>query len=83
MCYHQNPTEIIKQHEQDLLKVFRLIRDNIPRVMLNVVPPPSKCSHVLQPTTLIMLSVSGVQILVEFTGKSAECESVHHFGIIP
>ncbi|XP_070495752.1 phospholipase B1, membrane-associated-like [Chironomus tepperi] len=41
MCYHQNPTEIIKQHEQDLLKVFRLIRDNIPRVMLNVVPPPS------------------------------------------
>jgi len=25
---------------------------------------------------------SDVQVLVEFTGKSPECESTHHFGMI-
>lgn len=42
MCYQKHPEDIIKNHERDLLAVFRTIRDNIERTMLNVLVPPCK-----------------------------------------
>lgn len=44
MCYHKNPQEIVKQHEQDLLTVLRTLRDFLPRTIVNVVVPPSRKS---------------------------------------
>jgi hypothetical protein len=41
MCYHEHPEEVIKLHENDVLTVFRTLRDELPRTMLNVVLPPS------------------------------------------
>ncbi len=40
MCYQKYPEKIVDNHERDLLRVFRTIRDNLPRTMLNVVLPP-------------------------------------------
>ena len=42
ICYQTVPEEIVDNHEQDLLKVFRTLRDNLPRTMLNVVLPPCR-----------------------------------------
>ncbi|CRL02307.1 CLUMA_CG015368, isoform A [Clunio marinus] len=40
-CHRQHPEEKVNEHERDLLNVFRTIRDNLNRTMLNVVLPPN------------------------------------------
>ncbi|XP_075163549.1 phospholipase B1, membrane-associated [Haematobia irritans] len=41
VCYLSDPMKAIDYHEENMLKTYRYIRDNIPRVMLNVVPAPN------------------------------------------
>ncbi|XP_065360336.1 phospholipase B1, membrane-associated [Calliphora vicina] len=40
-CFHPNPMKVIELHEQNMLKTYRYLRDNVPRLMLNVVPAPN------------------------------------------
>ncbi|KAM7358682.1 phospholipase B1, membrane-associated isoform 2-T3 [Cochliomyia hominivorax] len=40
-CFHPNPMKVIEYHEQNMLKTYRYLRDNVPRLMLNVVPAPN------------------------------------------
>ncbi|TDG51313.1 hypothetical protein AWZ03_002400 [Drosophila navojoa] len=41
ICFHPQPELTIKLHEQNMLKTYRYLRDNVPRLMLNVVPAPN------------------------------------------
>ncbi|BFF96615.1 phospholipase B1 membrane-associated [Drosophila madeirensis] len=41
ICYYPEPEMTIKWHEQNMLKTYRYLRDNVPRLMLNVVPAPN------------------------------------------
>ncbi|XP_005177659.3 phospholipase B1, membrane-associated [Musca domestica] len=41
VCYLADPMKSIDYHEQNMLKTYRYLRDNVPRLMLNVVPAPN------------------------------------------
>lgn len=41
VCYLKDPMKAIDYHEQNMLKTYRYLRDNVPRLMLNVVPAPN------------------------------------------
>ncbi|XP_055855786.1 phospholipase B1, membrane-associated [Episyrphus balteatus] len=41
MCYYPNPKLVLKWHEQNMLKTLRFLRDNVPRLMVNIVPAPN------------------------------------------
>uniref|UniRef100_A0A1A9WTA0 Phospholipase B1, membrane-associated n=1 Tax=Glossina brevipalpis TaxID=37001 RepID=A0A1A9WTA0_9MUSC len=38
VCFHSNPMDAIDFHEKDMLKTLRYLRDNVPRLMVNVMP---------------------------------------------
>lgn len=40
MCYLPSPWSIVKNHREDLLETLRIIRDNLPRTLVNIIPPP-------------------------------------------
>lgn len=41
MCYYPNPKIILKWHEENMLRTLRYLRDNVPRLMVNIVPAPN------------------------------------------
>lgn len=41
MCFYENPENVIDMHEKDLIATLRIIRDNIPRAMVNLLPTPN------------------------------------------
>lgn len=41
MCYLDDPARSARSHERDLTLALRTLRDNLPRLLVNVVPPPS------------------------------------------
>jgi hypothetical protein len=42
ICYQDNPEDLVKNHEKHLLSVFRTLRDNLPRTMVNLIVTPGK-----------------------------------------
>ncbi|KAI9589407.1 phospholipase B1, membrane-associated-like [Glossina fuscipes] len=38
VCFYSNPMDAIDFHEANMLKTFRYLRENVPRLLLNVVP---------------------------------------------
>lgn len=36
-----NETEFLKNHERDIVETLRILRDNIPRVFVSLIPPPN------------------------------------------
>lgn len=40
ICYRDDMENIAKAHERDVLKAFRILRENLPRLMLNVLITP-------------------------------------------
>lgn len=42
-CYQRNPNKAAVNHENDLIAALRILRDNLPRTIVNLVIPPSKC----------------------------------------
>ena len=80
MCYHKHPERIIDYHERDLLAVFRTIRDNLKRTMVNVILPPCK---LIRWTILMEIWIESffqaIEILLKFKGKPAECSTLHSF----
>ncbi|XP_073843184.1 phospholipase B1, membrane-associated-like isoform X1 [Musca autumnalis] len=41
VCYLPEPLKAIDVHEKNMLKTFRYLRDNVPRLMLNIAPAPN------------------------------------------
>jgi len=41
ICYVSPPEKAVDLHEKHLLQVLRTLRDNLPRTMVNIVPPPN------------------------------------------
>lgn len=41
-CYQRNPDKAPFNHERDLIATLRILRDNLPRTMVNLVLPPSE-----------------------------------------
>ncbi|XP_036326851.1 phospholipase B1, membrane-associated-like [Rhagoletis pomonella] len=41
VCFLPRPEDAIKRHEENMVKTYRYLRDNVPRLMLNVVPAPN------------------------------------------
>ncbi|KAM7352735.1 phospholipase B1, membrane-associated-like [Cochliomyia hominivorax] len=41
MCHHDNMTNFLRKHERDLRKAFTLLRDKVPRLVINLVPAPN------------------------------------------
>ncbi|XP_063697968.1 phospholipase B1, membrane-associated-like [Culicoides brevitarsis] len=40
VCHYENPEVIAKLHEKNLLNALRILRDNLPRTMVNVISTP-------------------------------------------
>ncbi|XP_035736603.1 phospholipase B1, membrane-associated-like [Vespa mandarinia] len=36
----QNETEFLENHERDIVETLRILRDNVPRVFVSLIPPP-------------------------------------------
>lgn len=80
ICYHDRPESIVDSHETDLLATFRNIRDNMPRTMINVLIPPCKNTINLKMFLISkFLSISALKTIVDFTGKSNECNISNTF----
>ncbi|XP_061399053.1 phospholipase B1, membrane-associated-like [Musca vetustissima] len=41
MCHQDNMFKFLKQHEEDLRKALTLLRNNVPRLMVNLIPAPN------------------------------------------
>lgn len=41
ICYRSNPQEVIDLHEKHMVKTLRYLRDNFPRMLVNLVPSPN------------------------------------------
>lgn len=41
-CYQRNPDKAPFNHERDLIQTLRILRENLPRTIVNLVTPPSK-----------------------------------------
>ncbi|XP_968734.1 phospholipase B1, membrane-associated isoform X1 [Tribolium castaneum] len=41
ICYKNNLTAILEEHRNDLLQVLRILKYNLPRTIVNVIPPPN------------------------------------------
>ncbi len=42
-CITDHPDKTVDYHEKDLVKALRILRENLPRTMVNLITPPSKC----------------------------------------
>lgn len=42
MCFYKKPEVIVENHKKDLIKVLRLLRDNLPRTIVSVILAPRK-----------------------------------------
>lgn len=40
MCFRQSPWSILEDHKRNLMQVFRIIRDNLPRTLFSIVNVP-------------------------------------------
>lgn len=45
-CYQRNPDKAPYNHERDIVIALRILRDNLPRTIINLVTPPSKCQYI-------------------------------------
>ncbi|XP_059610067.1 phospholipase B1, membrane-associated-like [Phlebotomus argentipes] len=41
MCFVKNPSGIVEMHDRELTETLRILRDNLPRTMVNVIASPS------------------------------------------
>ncbi|KAK2582428.1 hypothetical protein KPH14_004738 [Odynerus spinipes] len=41
LCYASSPSKLFKDHERDIVEALRIIRDNVPRAFVSLIPPPS------------------------------------------
>lgn len=41
MCYRNHPFDVLEEHKNDLMKVLRFFKQNLPRTLINLIPPPS------------------------------------------
>ena len=41
-CYLEDMTAALEQHRKDMIEVLRILRDNLPRTIVNFVLPPRK-----------------------------------------
>ncbi|XP_034472872.1 phospholipase B1, membrane-associated-like [Drosophila innubila] len=41
ICYWNDPQSAVDQHARDLRKAFRLLRDNVPRLLINLIVAPN------------------------------------------
>ena len=41
MCYRSSPWTTAENHRADLIETLRIIRDNLPRTLVNIIPPPN------------------------------------------
>ncbi|XP_068151529.1 phospholipase B1, membrane-associated [Drosophila tropicalis] len=41
LCHWDNPQDLLDQHAKDLQRAFRLLRDNVPRLLINVIVVPN------------------------------------------
>ncbi|KAG5875475.1 hypothetical protein JTB14_002985 [Gonioctena quinquepunctata] len=41
ICYYNNPYDALEKHRKDLIRVLRILRNNLPKTIVNIVPPPN------------------------------------------
>lgn len=41
MCFLPDPSKAIDLHELDMIRTLRYLRDNVPRLMVNIIPTPN------------------------------------------
>lgn len=42
MCYYKDPEVVLEKHKRDLLSVLRILKVNLPRTIVNIIPPIRK-----------------------------------------
>lgn len=42
ICYRSDLRAVLRDHREDLMEALRILRDNLPRTIVNLIPPPSK-----------------------------------------
>lgn len=45
MCFLKNPEQILTNHEYNLINTLRILRDYLPRTMVNLAATPSNMNH--------------------------------------
>uniref|UniRef100_A0A1I8NW06 Phospholipase B1, membrane-associated n=1 Tax=Stomoxys calcitrans TaxID=35570 RepID=A0A1I8NW06_STOCA len=41
MCHYENMWDFLQQHEQDILEALRELKQNVPRLLVNLIPAPN------------------------------------------
>ncbi|XP_037818412.1 phospholipase B1, membrane-associated-like isoform X1 [Lucilia sericata] len=47
MCHHDNMVDFLRKHERDLRNAFTLLRDNVPRLVINLLSVPNMVTSLL------------------------------------
>jgi hypothetical protein len=76
ICFEKNLTATLERHRKDLIQVLTILKINLPRTIVNLIPPPSRCSCFgnQNASNIILLDL---KILTELVGKSFACEISH------
>ncbi|XP_065356423.1 phospholipase B1, membrane-associated-like [Calliphora vicina] len=48
MCHHDNLVDFLRKHERNMKDAFTLLRDNVPRLVINLVPAPNMVTSLLE-----------------------------------
>ncbi|EDV31910.1 uncharacterized protein Dana_GF15578 [Drosophila ananassae] len=77
MCHWDRPEDFLKQHENDLRQAFRLLRDHVPRLLINLVVVPNipkvlrSMTHLL-PLQCYLVHRVGCNCLIDDTLNSTQ-----------
>lgn len=82
VCYHEDQDKLVAQAGRDMIQVLRIIRENLPRTLVNVVLPVGKatteCTHLSRNYFKTCNRILDVSIIFKFTRTSDECQGFHY-----
>lgn len=76
ICYQNNSNIILEDHRRDLIKTLRLLRDNVPRLFVNLILAPSNLKHCREKINYLRFffcCFSDLKILIEFINRPLQC----------
>lgn len=69
-CYQSMPNLSPENHRRELIETLRVLRDNLPRTIINLVTPPSKYEARMSGSFLFVMSVAEC---IRFNSRSKFC----------
>ncbi|XP_067625459.1 phospholipase B1, membrane-associated [Eurosta solidaginis] len=84
MCHHTNKTEFLQRHELDLRRAFTLLRDNLPRMVVNLMTVPNLVAtlHQMQNVPLSCFAVHHLGCHCLFSHNVGERELLQDYEFV-